>query len=196
MANGKSSTFHGSLAGALFTVWHFPSSSTSVALKPREVGHLDTMNMWSFGHAQELHVARIAHTPQGFPTPKIDISGADVARVYYRTRTWIALPRIARRMSWTLFNCICAYAGVLIPEDGFSLVSNTQYAVYALRKCIAFFGTGMKNSRRIALMFTLTSTGLIFSGCGLGVNGPFIKQSARAEWHAFTCPAVPESRTN
>lgn len=54
----------------------------------------------------------------------------------------------------------------------------------------------MKNSRRIALMFTLTSTGLILLAAAvLVLMVPSIKQSARAEWHAFTCPAVPESRT-
>lgn len=51
--------------------------------KPWEINHLDTMELWKFGdykHYTSLsllcHVFRI-------PTPKDDISGADVARVYY-----------------------------------------------------------------------------------------------------------------
>jgi 3'-5' exonuclease len=51
--------------------------------KPWEVNHLDTMELWKFGdykHFTSLHLlARLF----GIPTPKDDISGADVGRVYY-----------------------------------------------------------------------------------------------------------------
>jgi len=52
-------------------------------LKPWEVGHLDTMNLWSFGDRKAYtSLALLAHI-LGIPTPKDDISGADVARVYW-----------------------------------------------------------------------------------------------------------------
>jgi len=52
-------------------------------LKPWELGFLDTMNMWSFGDRKNFtSLALLTHT-LGIPTPKDDISGADVARVYY-----------------------------------------------------------------------------------------------------------------
>lgn len=52
-------------------------------LKPWEVGHIDTMNLWSFGDRKAYtSLALLAHI-LGIPTPKDDISGADVARVYY-----------------------------------------------------------------------------------------------------------------
>ncbi len=52
-------------------------------LKPWEVGHIDTMNMWSFGDRKNFtSLALLAHI-LGIPTPKDDITGADVARVFY-----------------------------------------------------------------------------------------------------------------
>lgn len=61
-------------------------------LKPWEVGHVDTMNLWSFGDRKAYtSLALLAHI-LGIPTPKDDITGADVARVYYEEKD---LDRIA-----------------------------------------------------------------------------------------------------
>ncbi|MCB9182594.1 MAG: ribonuclease H-like domain-containing protein [Flavobacteriales bacterium] len=61
-------------------------------LKPWEVGHVDTMNLWSFGDRKAYtSLALLAHV-LGIPTPKDDITGADVARVYYEEKD---LERIA-----------------------------------------------------------------------------------------------------
>lgn len=61
-------------------------------LKPWEVGHLDTMNLWSFGDRKAYTSLALLTHILGIPTPKDDISGADVARVYYEER---GLERIA-----------------------------------------------------------------------------------------------------
>lgn len=62
-------------------------------LKPWEVGHLDTMNMWSFGDRKAYTSLALLTHILGIPTPKDDITGADVARVYYEEE---GLERIAR----------------------------------------------------------------------------------------------------
>jgi DNA polymerase elongation subunit (family B) len=61
-------------------------------LKPWEVGFLDTMNMWSFGDRKNFTSLALLTHLLGIPTPKDDISGADVARVYHEDRD---LERIA-----------------------------------------------------------------------------------------------------
>jgi hypothetical protein len=51
--------------------------------KPWEVAHLDTMELWKFGdYKHYTSIALLCHIFK-VPTPKDDISGADVARVYY-----------------------------------------------------------------------------------------------------------------
>ena len=60
--------------------------------KPWEIRHLDTMELWKFGDYKAFtSLALLCHV-FGVPTPKDDITGADVARVYYEDRD---LPRIA-----------------------------------------------------------------------------------------------------
>ncbi len=60
--------------------------------KPWEVGFLDTMGMWSFGDRKNFTSLALLTHILGIPTPKDDISGADVARVYYEDKD---LERIA-----------------------------------------------------------------------------------------------------
>jgi DNA polymerase elongation subunit (family B) len=51
--------------------------------KPWEINHMDTMEMWKFGdYKAYTSLALLCHV-FNIPTPKDDISGADVARVYY-----------------------------------------------------------------------------------------------------------------
>lgn len=60
--------------------------------KPWEIQHLDTMELWKFGdYKAYTSLALLCHVFK-IPTPKDDISGADVARVYHEEND---LPRIA-----------------------------------------------------------------------------------------------------
>lgn len=54
--------------------------------KPWEIAHIDTMELWKFGDFKAYtSLALLCHVFQ-IPTPKDDISGADVARVYYEEK--------------------------------------------------------------------------------------------------------------
>lgn len=51
--------------------------------KPWEINHLDTLELWKFGdYKAYTSLALLCHVFH-IPTPKDDISGADVARVFY-----------------------------------------------------------------------------------------------------------------
>jgi len=61
--------------------------------KPWEISHLDTMELWKFGdYKAYTSLSLLCHVFK-IPTPKDDISGADVARVYYEDQD---LDRIAK----------------------------------------------------------------------------------------------------
>jgi len=52
-------------------------------LKPWEVNHVDTLNLWKFGDRKHYtSVSLLAHLLK-VPTPKSDIDGSDVATVYW-----------------------------------------------------------------------------------------------------------------
>jgi DNA polymerase elongation subunit (family B) len=63
-----------------------PSILDIAGKKPWEISHLDTMELWKFGdYKAYTSLALLCHVFQ-IPTPKDDISGADVARVYYEEK--------------------------------------------------------------------------------------------------------------
>lgn len=54
--------------------------------KPWEIAHLDTMELWKFGDFKAYTSLALLCYVFNIPTPKDDISGADVARVYYEEK--------------------------------------------------------------------------------------------------------------
>jgi len=63
-----------------------PETLNIAGKKPWEISHLDTMELWKFGDFKAYtSLALLCHV-FNIPTPKDDISGADVARVYYEEK--------------------------------------------------------------------------------------------------------------
>lgn len=54
--------------------------------KPWEVCHLDTMELWKFGDYKNYTSLNLLANVFGIPTPKDDIDGSDVARVYWEEK--------------------------------------------------------------------------------------------------------------
>lgn len=54
--------------------------------KPWEIAHLDTMELWKFGDFKSYTSLALLCYVFNIPTPKDDISGSDVARVYYEDK--------------------------------------------------------------------------------------------------------------
>lgn len=61
--------------------------------KPWEVRHLDTMELWKFGDYKHYTSVKLLTHILGIPTPKDDIDGSQVGRVYWEDKD---LERIAR----------------------------------------------------------------------------------------------------
>jgi hypothetical protein len=71
----------------------FPRLLDIAGKKPWETKHLlDTMEMWRFGDIKNFTSLRLLTALFGIPSPKDDIDGSDVARVYWEDRD---LDRIA-----------------------------------------------------------------------------------------------------
>ena len=51
--------------------------------KPWEVPHLDTMQLWKFGDYKNFTSLRLLAAVFGIPTPKDDIDGSEVGKVYW-----------------------------------------------------------------------------------------------------------------
>jgi predicted PolB exonuclease-like 3'-5' exonuclease len=60
-----------------------PSIMDVAGMKPWNVKHLDTMELWKFGDHKHYTSLALLTCLLGVPTPKDDMAGADVARVYW-----------------------------------------------------------------------------------------------------------------
>jgi 3'-5' exonuclease len=86
--------------------------------KPWEVNHLDTMELWKFGDYKSYTSLELLATLFNIPTPKDDIEGKDVARVYYEEHD---LPRIVtycQKDVITIVNLILKLKGKELVREG------------------------------------------------------------------------------
>jgi len=71
----------------------FPNALNIAGKKPWETAHLlDTMEFWKFGDRKNFTSLKLLAAILGFPSPKDDIDGGDVGRVYWEEKD---LKRIA-----------------------------------------------------------------------------------------------------
>jgi len=54
--------------------------------KPWEVPHLDTLELWKFGDYKHYTSLKLLTSILGIPSPKDDIDGSEVAKVYYQEK--------------------------------------------------------------------------------------------------------------
>jgi predicted PolB exonuclease-like 3'-5' exonuclease len=102
-----------------------PSILDIAGKKPWEINHLDTLELWKFGDYKAFtSLALLCHVFQ-IPTPKDDISGADVARVYYEESD---LPRIRHYCEKDVVALIQLFlkmkGDALVADDNISSASN------------------------------------------------------------------------
>lgn len=92
-------------------------------LKPWQVGFIDTMQMWSFGDRKNFTSLALLSHILGIPTPKDDISGADVARVYWEERDVERIATYCRKDVVATAQLYLRLTGrEVVPEDSVALV--------------------------------------------------------------------------
>lgn len=65
---------------------HLPNCLNTSGLKPWEVPHLDTMEMWKFGDWKSYTSIKLLSALLNIPTPKDDIDGSMVGDVYWKEK--------------------------------------------------------------------------------------------------------------
>jgi hypothetical protein len=81
--NGKEFDFPYIARRMLINGITLPSILNTPGKKPWEVTHLDTLELWKFGDYKHYTSLELLTTIFEIPTPKDDISGSDVGRVYW-----------------------------------------------------------------------------------------------------------------
>jgi uncharacterized protein YprB with RNaseH-like and TPR domain len=85
--------------------------------KPWEVAHLDTMELWKFGDYKAFTSLNLLAHVFGIPTPKDDISGADVARVYYEENNLDRISTYCQKDVLTLIQVLLKFKGEALLEE-------------------------------------------------------------------------------
>ena len=63
-----------------------PSKLNLMGKKPWEVPHLDTLELWKFGDYKHFTSLKLLTKVLGIPSPKDDIDGSEVAKVFYKDK--------------------------------------------------------------------------------------------------------------
>lgn len=91
--------------------------------KPWEVNHLDTMELWKFGDYKHFTSLNLLATIFGIPTPKDDISGADVARVYWEENDLERIKVYCEKDTITVAHLMHKFKNLpLIPDENIEII--------------------------------------------------------------------------
>lgn len=84
--NGKEFDFPYICRRLIINYLPIPLLLNTAGKKPWEVNHLDTMELWKFGDYKSYTTLNLLAHSLGIPTPKDDIDGSMVAKVYYEEK--------------------------------------------------------------------------------------------------------------
>jgi len=79
--------------------------------KPWEINHLDTMELWKFGDYKNYTSLELLATVFNIPTPKDDIKGEDVSRVYWQEHDLQRIVTYCQKDVVTIVNLFLRFKG-------------------------------------------------------------------------------------
>lgn len=91
--NGKEFDFPFIARRMIVNAIELPKKLNLFGKKPWEVPHLDTLELWKFGDYKHYTSLKLLTSILGIPSPKDDIDGSEVAKVYYQEKN---IQRIVR----------------------------------------------------------------------------------------------------
>lgn len=122
--NGKEFDFPFIARRALINGIQIPLTLDSRGMKPWEIQHLDTLDLWRFGdYKNYTSLALLAHV-FGIPTPKDDIDGSQVCDVYWQERDLQRIVTYCQKDVVTVVQLFRKYrCEDLIPEENIIIVT-------------------------------------------------------------------------
>lgn len=115
--NGKEFDFPYLARRILINRLPLPAILDAAGMKPWQVRHLDTMELWKFGDYKHYTSLETLAAVFNIPSPKGDINGADVGRVYWEEGDLNRIAAYCARDVVTLCRILFAYTGRPPLED-------------------------------------------------------------------------------
>ncbi|MGZ4035528.1 MAG: 3'-5' exonuclease [Bacteroidia bacterium] len=85
--------------------------------KPWEINHLDTMELWKFGDYKNYTSLNLLAIIFNIPTPKDDIDGSDVARVYWEEKNMTRIITYCQKDVLTVAQLLLRFMGEPLIEN-------------------------------------------------------------------------------
>lgn len=115
--NGKEFDFPFLCRRLLLNSIKLPKALNLSGKKPWEINHLDTMELWKFGdYKNYTSLNLLAHIFQ-IPTPKDDIDGSDIARVYWEEKNMDRIVAYCQKDVLTVARLLLRFMGESSIED-------------------------------------------------------------------------------
>jgi hypothetical protein len=109
---------------ALINGLSLPISLQMNNFKPWEQPLLDTMQLWRFGEFRNYTSLKLLAAVMGVPTPKDDIDGSMVGKVYWETGDVQRIADYCQKDVLTVAQLLLKFKGLpLIEKDGISIVA-------------------------------------------------------------------------
>ncbi|MGQ9847932.1 MAG: 3'-5' exonuclease [Bacteroidales bacterium] len=115
--NGKEFDFPYIARRALIHRIKLPKILDIAGCKPWEVRHLDTMELWRFGDYKSYTSLNLLSAIFDIPSPKDDISGKDIYRIYYHEKDLNRIVTYCQKDVVTLIRVFMSYRGDEIITD-------------------------------------------------------------------------------
>jgi 3'-5' exonuclease len=115
--NGKEFDFPYIARRLLINGIRLPEIISYYGKKPWEVPHLDTMELWRFGDYKNYTSLELLAHIFGIPTPKDDIKGSDVGRIYWQENDLERIVRYCEKDVITIARLFLSYSGEAIFDD-------------------------------------------------------------------------------
>lgn len=121
--NGKEFDFPFIARRILINSLKLPKLLDIAGKKPWEINHLDTMELWKFGDYKNFTSLELLAHIFNIPTPKDDIDGSQVAKVYYEDKDLLRIVEYCQKDVITIVQLVLRYKGEALIEE-----SNMLYA--------------------------------------------------------------------
>lgn len=115
--NGKEFDFPYLIRRMLINGIEVPSILDLSGKKPWNVNHLDTMELWKFGDFKNYTSLELLAAVFGIPTPKDDINGSDVARIYWQNHDLRRIVAYCQKDVITIANLLLRFKGQPVIDD-------------------------------------------------------------------------------
>ena len=100
-----------------------PSILDLAGRKPWEIRHLDTLELWKFGDYKHYTSLELLAAIFNIPTPKDDIDGSDVARIYWVEKDLERIATYCQKDVLTTLQLFRRYQGLPLLKEEFVVIS-------------------------------------------------------------------------